>query len=170
MAGNKDNINSQFGRTSDEAGSKTAGPIGSADQGMEPLLDQEGRLIVRLADGAGFIEPGIRVEFKTGGSRLAAAGEVINAAPIQLLEQVWGYNANATTLQFIHLFNSTTLPVSTTTQPDYVIPVPANFATFSLSVNLIHFDTGLVIAPSSSELTYVTPAADDFWAAINYRA
>jgi len=63
--------NTQFGRVSTDAlqpggaGNRHAGPA-SMDDGLEPLLDDNGRLIVRISNGGGFVEDST-IDFSSGG-------------------------------------------------------------------------------------------------------
>ncbi len=161
--------NTQFGRTSDSAGNSVPAPFAlSFNQGLAPLVDDNGRLITRLADQNGFIDIGTFNEFTSGAARSPTAGVTVEAVPLVRLESIWGYNANVVpTLFFLHIYDIIAPPTPGVSTPVYVVPVPGNFATFSFSER-ISFASGYTVAASSTEFLFTPLIAADLWFATTY--
>lgn len=169
MAAPKDELNSQFGRTADAAGNSLPNPLDPlANRGLAPLVDSNGRLIVRLADAGGLIDLGVFTEFTSGGARSPTAGVTVAAVPLIRLESIWGYNANAVPAQFfLHIYDIIAPPTPGVSVPVYIVPVPGNFATFSFSER-ISLASGYTVAASITEFLFTPLLAADLWFATTF--
>ena len=169
MSAPKNEINSQFGRTSDSDGNSLPNPLSTgANQSGAPLLDDNHRLITRLADENGFINIGTFTEFTSGAARTPIAGVTVEAVPLVRLESIWGYNGNIVpTLFFLHIYDIIAPPTPGLSIPDYIVPVPGGFATFSFSER-ISLSSGYTVAASSTEFIFTPLGATDLWFATNY--
>ncbi len=169
MAAPKDEINSQFGRTSNAAGNSVPAPLDPlVNRGLAPLVDNNGRIIVRVADENGFEVLGTFTEFTSGAARSPTAGITVAAVPLLRLDSIWGYNGSASPGQFfLHIYNIIAPPTAGVSVPDYVIPVPGRFTTFSFGER-ISLSAGYTVAASSTEFVFTALASTDLWFATNY--
>jgi hypothetical protein len=162
-------FNIQWGRVSSALGNSIPDPIAtSSNQSAAPLVDNNGRVITRLADENGFIDIGTFTEFTSGAARSPTAGVTVEAVPLVRLESIWGYNGNLVpTLFFLHIYDIIAPPTPGLSTPLYIVPVPGNFATFSFSER-ISLSSGYTVAASSTEFIFTPLAAADLWFATTY--
>ena len=169
----KNSENLQFGRVSKLDGNRSFSS--NPDNGSEPLTDNNGRLIVRLADGAGFLDDGSLSTFLNSGNYVekyhynAAAAITVNTFYLELL---YGYNINAA-VRFLQIFQGTAnamaapvlgavptisilVPTMTSfslqpgNEPIAITPIGDNFANFW-------------IVSSTTGNTYTPSGTNDFW-------
>lgn len=158
MAGPKTVENDQFARTSTALGTKTTPSIGP-DQGISPLADNDGRLIVRLAGAGGFLPDPTSNPFIFSGTYVPVAGSIINPAPTLFFGSV-GYNDNIGPV-YLQYFNSVALPVAGVTVPTLTFLLgagPSFYIPEQLSEMSVSFPVGLVIAGSTTQFVF-TPLA-----------
>lgn len=184
MGSPKNPINTQFGRVSDDDGIRinsagTVPEIASENDGLEPLLDNQGRLIVRIADGSGFIPSGITENVTGVGSNtitdynIPTGGLQVIAGPSTIVSiigfAVW---CGAAVPTFIHLFNDIAL-VSGVTRPKVIIPVNTDgYVDSTLCDWIARGDVqfnGLVIGLSSVPFTYTALTARFAMVNLTYR-
>jgi len=161
----KDQTNNQFARTSTSIGNRSVPNPDGPDQGIEPLADDNGRLVVRLADSGGFITiPGSLGE----SLHYVQSGYVENGSiglVPSILALIYGFNNN-TSLRFIQLFNGAPAPGDT---PLISIPVPGNNGTFSLEpFARMTFSTLIWFASSTTGNIYTASGTNDFWINADY--
>jgi len=161
----KNDENTQFGRTSDALGNRSF--VLPQNNGSEPLVDDNGRIIVRLADATGFITPSIE-----GGALVYSSAGYLNNAIVNgnstHLFLASGFNPTATQL-FLQFFDANALPANGTI-PDYNILVPAlsNFS-WMPSITDRFRNIGLVWGVSTTGPTYTDALiANGFWVDIEY--
>jgi hypothetical protein len=158
MSATKNLENNQFARTSDSTGKRTAF-VNQSDQGIEPLSDNNGRLIVRIADDSGFII--LNPTYSNYRSGALLAGDTISAASANLI-MIYGFNNSAGT-RYLQIFNRTSAP-SPGNVPDISILVPtATQLSLSLPGVLGQlFNTGIRYQSSTTPATFTAGGAD-FW-------
>lgn len=167
MAAPKNDLNEQFGRVSDADGNSVPAPLGTQNSGLAPLLDNNARLIVRIAEENGFVNPGTLTRFTSGAARSPTAGVTVEAVPLLQLDSIWGYNGNATLQFFLHIYDIIAPPTPAVSLPVYIVPVPPGFTTFSFS-DRIALASGYTVAASITEFVFTPLVAADLWFATNY--
>lgn len=152
---NKNQINTQFARTS-TTGTRDK-PVGGNNQGIEPLADENGRLWVNIF---GFNPPVPDPFPNTFYNSLIAAsplGVIIHSGNSRL-DILSGYVRSAAILPFwLHLFDSVA-PPNLGDIPVSILPLQNNQLEFSKAQPKV-FAAGIIIAPSSTELTFTAQAA-----------
>lgn len=150
--------NTQFGRVCTDdiqpggAGNRHAGSA-NMDDGLEPLLDSNGRLIVRIANGGGFIEE-VGYDFTSLG---VYTNEFFVTTGLARNIEINGYS-DLPVSAYIQI-HSTNPPVLAGAVPFLVIPIGAGPGAFFKSINLKN-GSGLprVIAISSTQFIYTAIA------------
>lgn len=158
--------NTQFGRVAKPDGTCTY-PAQGSDDGKEPLLDADGRLIVRIADARGYIGAGFDVISSGAGTPLESA--YVRQKNINLgtgitkqLYDLIGHNHHPTDLLYVQLFIDEPGPLVGGEKSSIIIPVPGANANFSLASPVI-FTQFLTIAISTTPLTWTDPGGDYLW-------
>jgi hypothetical protein len=155
MAGQtKTGDNSQFLVTADAAGKAvTPSPDVDAGRGRPPLGDGDGRVAVRLADGAGWLDGGFSARNQGFAPSALVDTATIQVVPLQLAH-VFGHKSMAGT-HYVQFYDQAGgAPVGT---PAVVLPlVGAPNQAFSFDVPW-RFFVGCVIAISSDRFTFVSP-------------
>jgi hypothetical protein len=157
----KDLSNSQFARVCNALFGRN-NPTAVPDDGIEPLADTEGRLIVVdfVNTPSGFINYDV-VNFTTPILLVPIVGVVLWNGGIpahRRYETIFGFNQHASELQFLHIYINLSPPIPPGAIPYFSIPVPPNFSTYSLS-GLFEIGTGVGVtaAPSTTSLIYTAP-------------
>lgn len=150
MAVLKNDDNTQFGRVNNADGTS---PIGTAtvNDGLAPLLDQHGRLVVTQFIGGGVLSTPVTPVDSAG----VVLWQLISAASGKLF-QAWG-SQNSGAALWVQLFNVAAGPPA---GAPYVAPVPC-VSGGMWSMNFpegLAFGTGLVIAYSTAHAAYAAPA------------
>jgi hypothetical protein len=144
--------NTQFGRVSTVAG---ASPIAVAppNDGLAPLLDGSGRLIVVPFIGGSLLTVPTFID-----SQAVVLWQLISAVACNLT-QAWGAQASGGLL-WLQLFNLAAGPPGGAVVPRAApIPVPNNgMWSLVFGDGGLSFTTGLVIAYSTTQATYTAPA------------
>lgn len=146
----KNDDTTQFARVSNADGTSPLGAV-PIDDGLAPLCDDHGRLIITPFVGGGLInDPPTRVD-----SAGVVAWQLISAAPCKLY-QAWGSQVSGVLL-WVHLFNIVAGPPA---GAPAVAPIVCNDqGIWSLNVpDGLDFSTGLVIGYSTAHTPYALPA------------
>jgi hypothetical protein len=148
--------NTQFGRVCTDsaqpggAGNRHAGNA-AMDDGLEPLLDDNGRLIVRISKGGGFVEDSI-IDFSSGG---AYTNELMLGSLVERNIHVQGYSDLGVSAYIqIHIFAIVPPPGNI---PFVTLPIgvgPGAFFEKFIMANGISADLWIVI--SSTQFTYTS--------------
>jgi len=156
----KDVWNTQFARVCNAVFGRN-NPTASPDDGIEPLADGEGRLIVLPStNGPGGIVNNAVSLFVTNISLLPNGGQLLwdaTGGVLRRFELFFGFNQHATQQQFLQLHLSQVTPGAGAI-PFISIPVPPAFSTYSLSGRFQFNPPGLFAVPSTTALTYTAPA------------
>ena len=153
--GPKNQENQQFARTAGADGNRTF-PGDGPNRGIEPLADDQGRLIVRVFSGGTI--GGLTVQYKT--ATLSENAQIVSAN--SYLQLLFGFN-NINSLIYFQLFNTAAAPIAGTV-PDISILVPP-FSDFSLGPNSPgwHFPLGIFYGSSSTPDTYTPIGLNNLW-------
>jgi hypothetical protein len=127
----KDLTNIQFARVCNALFGRN-NPTAAADDGIEPLADNEGRLIVLASIVPSPNDP--LIKFDNPLSLIPDAGlQLWDGVDYRQFNNVWGFNNDSSNLRFLQLHVSVAAPVITDI-PVITIPVPFSNSTYSLSV------------------------------------
>lgn len=151
--------NTQFGRVATPAGNRNI-VIALTDWGLEPLVDNNGRLIVRLANGSGFL-PAQNPHFILNSGGYV---ETVNFPTSTYLHLLSGFN-NSIGVRYIQVFlNSAAIPAPASV-PDisFIVPTQTNFS-FQPNGSLLSAPAGISVVSSTTGDVY-TPSGTltDLW-------
>lgn len=157
MAGTKTEDNTQFARVAEATGLAPAGQSGSPNDGLAPLCDSEGRLIVVTAAGGG----GGGGIVNSDSTALESSRQLL-AAPGTLIV-LYGFNASAAML-YLQTFDQLGALAGGEVPAGGNLPVPAG-EFFSLVPGPYGraFATGIVVGLSTTLATYTAPGAAAGW-------
>lgn len=170
MAGTKTIENDQWGRVSDTGSVVSPNLFSDPNDGRAPMVDPHGRVVVRIADGSGFLPSSNAGTVDSSASLLNT--KIVRAASYTTLMSIVGFNPNAV-LYYFQLFNRAIAPVTTVTIPIQSIIVPAN-SEFSwipaLPGNSAYVNVGLVWAVSTTAAVFTSPGVGvgTFWVNVEY--
>ena len=151
--------NTQFARVATPLGNRTPGNPGfAADFGIEPLADEDGRLIVRIAGRKGYLDD--TQHFNSAAFvELQAFG--VNPEEIWLF-QITGFSVSPA-IRFLQLFeNYAGAPPVLGNIPIFssIVPPGSNFSFEPKAPWLLN---GLTIVSSLTGDTYTPSGTSDFW-------
>lgn len=169
----KNNESEQLGRTS-QTGNASA-PDVDANQGRSPMVDLHGRLVIRLANQNGFIDPIIGgsngITFTSGAAYEPIGGTLLGGPPnYAVLNRLTGYN-DALVPEYLQIWNGGLLGALRYTillpaGPSALIP---DIFIYSI-IDQVLFQDGLLVTTSTTQFIYTAPLASSLWIAVNYDA
>lgn len=151
----------QLARVSDASGNSALGAA-ATDDGLSPLCDPHGRLIV-----VGYTGGTLPTAAQSVGDSGAAGIGLLVKASAGILYQAWGCQTSGAQLWAL-LYNIAAGPPAGA--PAYAaVPVPNNGG-FSMSfAEGLNFSTGIFIALSTTPFVYAAPGAGAGWISALYR-
>jgi hypothetical protein len=156
----------QICRIGTPAGFGSVDPPALTRFAIAPLADEYGRLIV-VTDGPSGASTARF--FSTGGNRVTQE-YIGNPFQAKKVIQVAGYNADPVNDLFVQIHEENFFPILNGAVPVVVIPVPKGFSTFSygLTVSVTDPLNFLIVAISTTELTFTAPPNDFLWFSAMY--
>lgn len=158
MAGPKTDDNTQFARVAEATGLAPAGTTGSPGDGLAPLCDDQGRLLVVTASPGG----GASGTVTNSDSAALESSRILLASAGRLLI-VYGFNDSAADL-YLQTFDQAGALAGGEVPVGCNLPVPAG-EFFSLVPGPYgrEFANGIVVGLSTTLATYTAPGAAAGW-------
>ena len=161
--------NLQWGRTANSFGVNET-PAETKNEGQAPLVDEQGRVIVRISGADGYVG-GERGYFSSGGTKFPFA--LSNAAYVKQMSLILsvvgdniqhtlydliGHNHHPTDDLYLQMFLGINGPLVGGEACQIVVPVPGDDVNFSWASNVVFRDV-ITFALSTTPLVYTDPGA-----------